>query len=89
MTRLPYFRPINMQHDFIAHAKRIEEALKITGFKAIAERFEDARLGGATSGEILMGLRYECRLAQSDPALPETIKADMLTLIQAVDKTGI
>jgi hypothetical protein len=78
-----------MQHDFIAHARRIEDALNIAGSKTIAERFEDARLGGATSGEILMGLRHECRLAQPDPAIPEEVKADMLALIRAVDKTGI
>ena len=78
-----------MPPDFIAHAKRIEESLKLAGSEATAESFEDARLGGATSGEILMGLRHECRLAQSDPAIPEEIKIDMLALIRAVDETGI
>lgn len=78
-----------MQYDFIEHAKRIEEALKFSGSRATAESFEDARLGGATSGEILMGLRHECRLAQSDPAIPEVVKTDMLALIRAVDETGI
>ena len=78
-----------MPHDFIAHAKRIEEALKVASFKVTAERIEDARLGGATSGEILMGLRHECRLAQSDPAIPEEIKADMLALVRTVNETGI
>ena len=78
-----------MPNDFIAHAERIEEALELTGSKVTAERFEDARLRGATSGEILMGLRHECRLAQSDPAISKQIKADMLALIRAVDETGI
>ena len=78
-----------MPHDFIEHAQRIEEALKLVRSVATAERFEDARLGGATSGEILMGLRHECRLAQLDPAIPKDIKSDMLALIRAVDATGI
>lgn len=78
-----------MPHDFITHAKRIESALKLAGCPAIAERLEDARLGGATSGEILMGLRHECRTAQKDLEIPPEIRAEMLALAHAVDETGI
>jgi len=77
-----------MSYDFIEHAKRIENKLQLAGCESTAERIENARLGGVTSGEILMGLRHECRLAQSDSEIPAEIKTDMLGLARAVDETG-
>ena len=78
-----------MSYDFIAHAKRIENALILAGSEDIAKRLEDVRLGGATSGEILMGLRHECQLAQSERRIPQEIKTDMLALAHEVNETGI
>jgi len=78
-----------MPHDFIAHSERIEECLKLAGFAAVAECFEDARLGGSTSGEILMGLRHQSLAAQSNKSLPADVRADMAFLVREIDATGI
>ncbi len=78
-----------MAHDFIEHSKRIETALKQAGCLEIAERFEDARLGSSTSGEILMRLRHESKNCLSDDAVPQPVKDDMTALAKAIDTTDI
>jgi hypothetical protein len=78
-----------MAYDFIEHAKRIESALKLAGCHEIAERFEDARLGSSTSGEILMRLRHESKISLSDDTIPQAVKDDMTALAKAIDTTGV
>ena len=78
-----------MAYDYTAHAKRIEHALTLAGCHGIAARLEDARLGGSTSGEILMGLRHECRIAIADLVVSPEIKEDLRALVAQIDATGV
>lgn len=78
-----------MVHDFIEHSKRIETALKQAGCLESAERFEEARLGSLTSGEILMRLRHESKISLVDAAIPQVVKDDMIALAKAIDTTGV
>jgi hypothetical protein len=75
-------------HDFIEHSKRIEAALKQAGCLESAERFEDARLGSSTSGEILVRLRHESQISLGDDAIPQAVKDDMIALTKTIDTTG-
>ena len=78
-----------MAYDFIEHSKRIEAALTQAGCPEIAERFEDARLGSSTSGEILMRLRYESRTSLGNDVIPQAVKDDMTALANEINKTGV
>jgi hypothetical protein len=78
-----------MAHEFIVHSKRIEAALKLAGCHELAERFEDARMGSSTSGEILMRLRHESKASLRCDAIPLAVKDDIHVLIQAIETTGV
>ena len=88
-TTVPTSSDNNMTHDFIEHSKRIEAALKQAGCLEIAERFEEARLGSSTSGEILMRLRHEGKTNLGDDAIPQAVKDDMTALAKAIDASGV
>ena len=78
-----------MAYDYIRHAKLIEEQLNRVELNDAAERLANARLGGATSGEILMALRYTLvKLVESEP-MPKAIKAEADLLIEEINKSGV
>jgi len=78
-----------MAYDFITHAKRIEEQLKLSGLSEAAERLIDARLGGATSGEILTAMRFVLSNLISSGSIAGQIKADAVSLIAEINRSGI
>jgi hypothetical protein len=78
-----------MPYDFILHSEQLEHALEQAGFNIEADRLEDARLRGATSGEILMGLRFECKKILRNAMIDESLRKRAVGLIKEIDATGV
>jgi hypothetical protein len=78
-----------MAYDYITHSKRIEEYLRQTGLSEAADLLSDARLSGATSGEILMALRFTLRRLISSGVLVGPIRDDAGSLVDEINKSGV
>ncbi len=79
-----------MAYDYIEHTKRIENNLRILGHVDHAQDIEDARLGGSTSGEILMGIRFKVEKVTSQIAdLPVDLRKDINLLVDAINQSGV
>ena len=76
--------------DPYAVVKEIEQRLAALGLEEWKTRLEDAALGGATSGEILMALRWHLKELRKDkPGLPPDLGRLIDRAIQLINRSGV
>ena len=74
--------------DFYAEAREFAQRLAVAGFRPWATELEDTISGGATSTEILMGLRSTLRrlLQQEAPRLDEALRETARELADGISE---
>ena len=79
-----------MPYNYIKHAERIENDLRVLGHVDHVKNIEAARLGGSTSGEILMGIRSHAeKIIQGTIDLPQSLRKDIHILIDLINQSGV
>jgi len=83
--------PVVMKlEDVYAATDAISGRLDTLGLGAWKTRLEDAVAAGATSGEILMAVRWHLKqLRSKEPGLPADLRAQIDSLIAAINKLGV
>lgn len=76
--------------DPYARIIEIEQRLAALGLDAWKRRLEDAVQGGATSGEILMAVRWHLKeLRKEQPTLPADLRSLIDRAIHSIDQSGV
>ncbi len=76
--------------DPYAVVKEIGQSLAALGLDAWKTQLEDAVRGGATSGEILMALRWRLKALRKDkPDLPADLDSLIDRVIQFINRSGV
>lgn len=76
-----------MSRDPYADAQALGADLASAGYRGWESRISDAIAAGATSGEILMALRWTLvQLIESVPGLEATLRVRATTLVEEIDR---